>query len=62
MRIFNQSEQLVRQIDKFYDRPGDYIIVWDGLDDQGNEVRKEKYNCQLRIGETDYELRSIDLS
>lgn len=62
MRIFNQSEQLVRQIDKFYDRPGDYIIVWDGLDNQGNEVRKEKYNCQLRIGETDHELRSIDLS
>jgi hypothetical protein len=62
LRIYNQMDQLMRELHTTYDRPGDYIIKWDGLDDEGKAVPKERYFCQLQAGTINYEIKSINLT
>lgn len=60
--IYNEFEQVVRQIEKHFDRAGDYTIVWDGLDDEEKVVAKGKYYCQLQVGGNLSELKEIELA
>ncbi|MCG8604848.1 hypothetical protein MJD09_07610 [bacterium] len=62
LRIYNQMDQLIRELHATYDRPGDYIIKWDGLDDEGKPAPKERYFCQLQAGAVNYEVKSINLT
>jgi hypothetical protein len=62
VKIFDKLDRVVRQLDSQYDAPGTYTIEWDGLDDQSNAVPKDTYYCQLQIGNSLSELKTIDLS
>ncbi len=62
IKIYNQKDQLVRLVEKNYDEPGDYSAAWDGRDNDGDILAKETYYCQLQIGETLSELKTIELS
>ena len=60
--VYNDSEQVVRQIEAEFDQPGDYTLIWDGRDDRGNPVPKGRYYFQLQIGSALSELKVVDLT
>ncbi|MFQ5772715.1 MAG: FlgD immunoglobulin-like domain containing protein [bacterium] len=62
INIYNQLDQLIRCFEKRHDRAGDYSVVWDGRDDEGNLLPKGTYYCQLQIGDTNSETKPIVLS
>ncbi len=62
IKIYNQMDQLVRLIEKRYDAPGDYAITWDCRDNDGDLLAKGAYYCQLQVGNSLSELKTIELS
>ena len=61
LKIRNPLDVLVREIEIEYDRPGEYTIIWDRLDNEGNEVPKDRYFCQLQIADVQSQAKTIDL-
>jgi hypothetical protein len=62
IKVYNRLDQVVRQFEEEYEMPGDYSVEWDGLDDEGNPLPKDTYFCQLQIGSSLSELKTIVLS
>ena len=62
VKIFNEAEELVKKIERDYDEPGEYSVLWDGHSDDGVALPKGTYYCQLQIGSSLSELKTIDLS
>jgi hypothetical protein len=62
IKVYNRMDQVVRQFEEEYDTPGDYSVEWDGIDDEGNVLPKDTYFCQLQIGSSLSELKTIVLS
>jgi hypothetical protein len=62
IKVYNRMDQVVRQFEEEYEKPGDYSVEWDGLDDEGNALPKDTYFCQLQIGSSLSELKTIVLS
>jgi len=62
VRVYNELEKLVQEFDKLYDRPGEYVIEWDGRDERGNALPSGTYYCQIQIGENLSELKAMHLA
>lgn len=62
VKIFNEAEELVKKIERDYDEPGEYAVLWDGHSDDDVALPKGTYYCQLQIGSSLSELKTIDLS
>ena len=62
IKVYNRMDQVVRQFEEEYQMPGEYSVEWDGLDDEGNDLPKDTYFCQLQIGSSLSELKTIVLS
>lgn len=62
IKLYDQQDRLVRYLDRTYDEPGDYSVEWDGRDDDGEPLPKDTYYCQLEIGGTLLDLKTIELT
>ena len=62
IKLYDQQDRLVRYLDRTYDEPGDYSVEWDGRDDDGEPLPKDTYYCQLQIGGTLLDLKTIELT
>jgi hypothetical protein len=51
LSIFNSLGQRVRALVDVEQRAGEHVIVWDGRDDQRQDVASGLYFCRLRAGE-----------
>lgn len=61
IKIYNQTDELVRLIVKYFDEAGDFSVEWDGRDNDNEVLPKDIYYCQLEIGNTLSELKTISL-
>ncbi|MFQ5639999.1 MAG: FlgD immunoglobulin-like domain containing protein [bacterium] len=61
MIVYDEKEQVVRNIEKQFTQRGDYTIVWDGNNDKDVHMPKGKYYFQLQIGSKLSELKDIEL-
>jgi hypothetical protein len=49
IRIYNVLGELVRTLVKKREYPGQHKVMWDGRDDDGNEVGSGVYFCRLKV-------------
>jgi hypothetical protein len=50
LKIYNVLGQRVKTLVDEPQKPGDYEVVWDGKDDEGNDVASGIYFCKLTAG------------
>jgi len=62
IKIYDSEEKLVRLIEKYFDQPGDFSVEWDGRDNESKELLRGDYTCQLKIGSSLSELKTISLN
>lgn len=51
LKIYNTLGQLVRTFVKDYQTTGEYAVVWDGKDDDGNALSSGNYFYRVKVGE-----------
>ncbi len=62
IKIYDSEEKLVRLIEKHFDQPGEFSVEWDGRDNENEELPRGDYTCQLKIGRSLSELKTISLN
>jgi len=62
IKIYNNADKLVRLIEKHFDQPGDFSVEWDGRDNENEVLPRGDYYCQLEIGSSLSELKTISLN
>lgn len=61
LRVYNSLGQVVRTLVDRPQRPGEYTIYWDGLDDSGRAVASGIYFCRLLRGSDQQSMKMIYL-
>ena len=62
IKIYDSEEKLVRLIETYFDQPGDFSVEWDGRDNENEELLRGDYTCQLKIGSSLSQLKTISLN
>jgi hypothetical protein len=52
LKIYNLAGEEVKRLVAAEQSEGEYQVIWDGKDEQGNEVSSGMYLCRLSIGST----------